>query len=134
MSGDHPNQQLDDLSKPVDDVAVEHPIETEENGASGEAAATPTPRFGLWIILNMATVLCCAAWPTGIPGFVIALLAQSDWAGGDRAGAQRKYRLAVVLGSLSLIWGGLVAVSLLTLFIFTSAIPGTTEPLAPPSY
>lgn len=118
MSGDHSTEPLDEPTTPAQD---------------DDDSTERTPSFGLWIMLNMAMVLFCVAWPTGIPGFVIALLAQSDWAGGDSQGARRKYRLAVVLGSLSLIWGGVIAVGLLV-FLLVAAASGSTQPLAPPSY
>ena len=93
----------------------------------------PPPRFGLWIILNLVTVMVCAAWPTGIPGLVFALLARSDWIGGDRAAALRKFKLAVRFGRVSLAWAGLLAVGLVTALVVAS-IQGDSSHLAPVSY
>lgn len=130
MSGVHPPEPREEPSTAMNEAL----ISTNAADAAEDSSAERAPSFGLWIMINMVTVLFCVAWPTGIPGFVIALLAQSDWAGGDTQGARRKYRLAVVLGSLSLVWGGLIALGLLTFFLFAAAIPGTAQPLAPPSY
>lgn len=86
-------------------------------GFGGPPAFPPPPGGGfggppvtdvnttLPLILNIAGICCCACFPVGVAGLVLAIQANSAKKMGDAATAQSKAKLALILGIVSLALG-----------------------------